>query len=422
MCFCIILEKRQVNVMVYYEMKKVFSKVTNKLALGVMAVIIGIVVSLAVTSVTWVDAQGKSHTGFFAIGELRQAQRAWAGPLSTDQIARILEENARINASPEGQSADLTDKEIAYSKTQGFLQIRNLINYSYGGFRDYDYYTADALDPKDAGRFYGNRLVQLKTWLEGEARDIFNDDEKAYLISQYEAMDTPLVYDYTKGWEMLLEYSPVIMMLMVLIIGYMVSGIFSGEFQLRADAVYFSAYHGRRRAVTAKLKAGFLMVTAVFWSVELLYTALILGIFGAGGADIHIQAVGKCWKCFYNITFLQEYVLTMLGGYVGCLFMAFAAMLISAWTKSAVLAVIVPFALIFAPSLIPFGGSGAGSRFLGLLPDQLLQMNMSISYFNLYDVGHKVLTPVGLLFPLYLSLTLLLQPVIYHLYRKWQAG
>lgn len=410
------------TVMVYYEMKKVFSKITNKLALGLMAVIIGIVVSLAVTSVTWVDAQGKSHTGFYAIGELRKAQKAWAGPLTEDQIARVLEENARINASPEGQSRDLTDKEIAYSKKQGFLQIRNLINYSYGGFRDYDYYTADALDPKEAGRFYENRLNQLKTWLDGEARDVFNDAEKAYLISKYEAMETPLVYDYTKGWEMLLEYSPAIMMLMVLIVGYMVSGIFSGEFQLKADAVYFSTYHGRHRAVTAKLKAGFLMVTTIFWSVELLYSALMLGIFGAGGADIHIQAVGKSWKCFYNITFFQEYVLAALGGYVGCLFMAFAAMLISAWTKSAVLAVIVPFALIFAPSLMSFLEASAMSRILGLFPDQLLQMNMSISYFNLYDVGHKVLTPVWLLFPLYLSLTLLLQPVIYHIYRKWQAG
>ena len=70
---------------------------------------------------------------------------------------------------------------------------------------------------------------------------------------------------------------------------------------------------------------------------------------------------------------MEKYLLTAAGGYIGCLFISALSMLVSAKTRSTVVAVLVPFILIFIPSFLANINSPAVARLLGLLPDQLLQ-------------------------------------------------
>jgi hypothetical protein len=253
--------------------------------------------------------------------------------------------------------------------------------------------------------------------LEGEAKYYYSSSEKKYFISQYEKMKEPLDYEYMEGWKYLLEYSPTILMIMTIIIGVLVAPIFSCEKQLDADSIFYAAYHGRGKAVLTKVKAGFLITTIIYWSAMLIYTCSILSVFGVSGAGCKIQ-VAESWKSFYNITNLQEYIIVLIGGYVGCVFMATLTMFVSARFNSTVLAAIVPFILIFAPSFLSFINSRLLSKILGLFPDQLLQMNKVINLFNVYDIGGKVVGAAMILFIIYILLTLLLQPVIFQIYRK----
>ncbi|MCI8598684.1 MAG: hypothetical protein HFJ10_09630 [Lachnospiraceae bacterium] len=79
------------------------------------------------------------------------------------------------------------------------------------------------------------------------------DAEKEYLIRQYKALKTPFFYDYTCGWQQLFDYSPTIIMLIMLVLGYLVAGIFSNEFSLKSDAILFTSLYGRDRAILAKI-------------------------------------------------------------------------------------------------------------------------------------------------------------------------
>ena len=72
-------------------------------------------------------------------------------------------------------------------------------------------------------------------------------------------------------------------MILTLVLGFLCAGIFSGEFQLKANAVFYSSYYGRNKAVWAKVKAGAIIITAIYWAVMLLYTMLVLGILGVDG-------------------------------------------------------------------------------------------------------------------------------------------
>ena len=76
-------------------------------------------------------------------------------------------------------------------------------------------------------------------------------------------MKTPLYYDYQAGWKNLFQYSPSIIMILTLVLGFLCAGIFSGEFQLKANAVFYSSYYGRNKAVWAKVKAGAIIITAI---------------------------------------------------------------------------------------------------------------------------------------------------------------
>lgn len=97
-------------------------------------------------------------------------------------------------------------------------------------------------------------------------------------------------------------------------------------------------------------------------------------------------------------------------------------MLVSAKTRSTVVAVLVPFILIFIPSFLANINSPAVARLLGLLPDQLLQTGTALGMFNLYSLGDKVTGAVPMLLGLYTVLAVVIQPVIYREYAGKEAG
>lgn len=404
--------------MLKYEIRKVFSRTGNKIALLLIALSLGVSCYFAVHGASWTNAEGESEYGIFAARNIREEKNAWSGLLTEEKIAAVIEENARIIATKEYQSESVKDRNIAYGWGQGFADIRTLIICSFCAFRDYDYYKIDALTAADAEEFYSNRILHLKEWLDTEAEEMYTEEEKEFLIERYEALETPLYYTYAGGWENLFEFAPTILMLMVLILGFLVAGIFSVEFSQKADAVFFSSYHGRQKAIRAKVTAGFLIVTCVYWTVWGSYTGIVLGILGADGGLCMIQTGLSGWKSFYNMTYLQLYVLVSVGGYVGTLFLLFLTMFVSAWTKSSAVAVVIPFALIFLPGFLANSTVSAVSKVLGVMPDQLLQMNMSVKYFNLYHVGGRIVGAAEILLVVYGALTAVLVPMVYQVYKK----
>ncbi len=406
--------------MLRYELKKVFGRAGGRIALAILAALLVGASILAVRSVPWVNEAGVEERGFAAIRRLRAAQREWAGPLDEAKLRAVIAENARIAATPEAQSEDWRVSNIAYGWRQGFEPIRELLNCAFAeGFRSFDACRADRLTPDDAPDFYPNRVRLLKDWLAEEGAELFSQPEKDFLIARYEALEAPMEYDYALGWTRLFRYLPTIQMIALLVLGYLVAGIFAGEFQQRADAVLFSSKLGRSRAVRAKVGAGIAIVTLVYWALVGLFTAIVLLCFGADGARCPVQASFEGWKCFYGITNLQKYGLIALGGYLGGLVILLAAMWVSAKARSTALAAMVPFALLFAPSLLLNLSSASVDKVVGLMPYALLDMDTTLSAFNyLYRLAGRVVPSAPLLFALYGALALALPPLLYRTYRR----
>ena len=209
------------------------------------------------------------------------------------------------------------------------------------------------------------------------------------------------------------------MLLGTLILGYLVSGIFSNEFRWKTDAVFYTTHHGRGRAVSAKIKAGIVLVSVLYWGGVLICTLFTLCFCGFDGRNCAIQF--DFYRSFYNLTYWETYLFYVISCYIGTLFMMFLCMWVSAKTKSAVFATTVPFILIFVPNF--FANStlaDALSGILALLPDKMLDLFAHLKYFDVYDLGFAVVGSWPLLFVIYAALAVVLVPVMYREFRTKQ--
>ena len=402
--------------MLFFEIKKVFSKFKNKIAMVLLLIILIVTSILTMNRVEYVDTDGGRSSGAAAARKLRAEQNQWTGYLTEDVFTDVILENKQINSSPEAFSEDIMEQDKIYARKQGISDISNLMNYAFSEWRDYNYYIIDNLSAKEAKQVYQKRISSSKGYLvSGE--ETFPDAQKKFLIERYENLKTPFYYEYFGGWSALLQNISTFLLMLALVIGFLVSGIFSDEFQIKADSIFFSSKLGRSKAVVSKVSAGFLIATVSYAVFVFFYTAIVLLMLGADGANCPIQL--DLWRSAYNITFLQAYLLIVAGGYVGTLFAAILAMIVSAASRSTTTAVIVPFLILCA---FPFL-----SRIITLpgvcsfFPDQLLEVYITVKEFNLVELGGKVMSVATVIIPAYLALCLVLLPALYQVYRKSQV-
>ena len=416
--------------MVWFEIKKVLGRPSGKIALFLFVCVI--ILSFWTTvfgdeygDIVWVNEQGDAEYGFAAHQKLRKAQNEWAGELDEEHLESIIRELNRIAATPEYNSDEYNQRDIAFHWRMGIDPVRGMLYRTFSpGLQNFDYYLADTLSPSVAGKFYSQRVELLRSYLyeeDNEEATRLSDREKEYLISQYEKLEGPIYYDYHRGWYQTLSNLTFIMLLGTLVMGYLVSGIFSNEFKWKSDAVFFTTYHGRSRAVSAKIKAGVVLVSTLYWGGVLICTLFTLGFCGFDGGNCAIQF--DCYRSFYNLTYLQAYLLYVVSCYIGILFMMFLCMWVSAKSRSAVFATTIPFILIFVPNF--FANStlaDALSGVLALLPDKMFDLFAHLKYFDVYDLGFAVVGSWPLLFVIYAALAAVLVPVMYREFRTKQIG
>ena len=381
--------------MLRYEIKKVFSKSKNRIAVIVLFVILVITSILTINKVEFVDENGNSSVGISASRDLREAKNQWAGYLTTDTLSKALEENKTINSSKEALSDDITEQNKAYAKKQGIAGIM------------------DHISDDEVGTIYERRISTLKNWLESGG-ETFSQAEKDFMIQKYEELKTPFYYEYIDGWSALLQNISTFILMLALVIGFLVSGIFSDEFQSKADSIFFSARFGRSKGISAKVGAGFCITTGFYLMFVFLYTFIVLFVLGADGANCPIQL--DLWRSVYNITFLQAYLFIVVGGYIGTVFASTLAMIVSALTRSTPTAIIVPFIVLcafpFLSRIITLPG------LCSFFPDQLLEVYLDIKEAGLITLGNKVTTIATVIVPVYAVTCLVFQPILYRVYKK----
>lgn len=253
--------------MICFEIKKIFSKTISRISLIVLLFSLVISCYFAITNITYIDNRGVSHTGIAAARNLREEKQRWEGVLDKAALQAVIDEYRKVNEEYPIRQGDYTANLLHDSKVQGFSEIKDMINMGFCEFRDFNYYRIDSVSKDEVGKLYENREKSLEKWLSSEeTEDLFNKKEKAFLLERYHQMKTPLYYEDYDGWKSALHYAQTIVMLVMLVSAFLVSGIFPNEFSWKADSIFFSTKYGRDRGTRAKLIAGLIVVTAIYWS------------------------------------------------------------------------------------------------------------------------------------------------------------
>lgn len=400
--------------MVRFELKKVFSKFKNKMAVVILCILMIVVSLLTMNRVYYTDGNGNHISGVQAAKSLRKEKNQWKGYVTDKVLKKVIKEREEIYQLNEALPEDnIEEQNKAYAKSQGMSSIVELINMAFSPWRDYNDFAIDHISPDEATTVYERRISNLKEYLES-GEEYFPARQKEFLIRQYETLETPFYYEYFEGWSALLQNISTFLLMLALIIGFLVSGIFSDEFVTKADSIYFSTKAGRNKAIVAKIKTGFLIVTGFYVIFVILYTLIVLCALGMDGAGCPIQ--WDMWRSVYHVTFFEGYLLIVAGGYVGTLFAAILAMIVSAWVHSTAAAVIMPFMILcafpFLSRIITLPGM------CSFFPDQLLEIYNSLKESALVEVGGKVMDTAGVILPVYFLASVGLFPVLYLIYKR----
>lgn len=274
--------------------------------------------------------------------------------------------------------------------------------------------------------FYANRIENRKAWLYEDESSWgyynYSEAEKQFILSKFEALQTPLETGYHEGWVQAIEQLPTLLKYGIILLSFVLAGVFSDEFAWKTDTVYYNTLHGRTRATAVKVGLGFLMITVAYWLCVSIYSSIVLGNLGTEGGNCSIQVHSNYWNIREQMTFRQFYLLAIGAGYLGYLFIGFLVLWISAKTKSPVLAVLIPSLLLLLPGFLHEFYSPTMRRVIGILPDKLLDIGEAIQYLYLYTVKNHVMTAVPIVLTVYPCITVLLVFLCYREYRHKQIA
>lgn len=396
-----------------YEIKKLIMNKSAIVSFIFLAIwLIGSIV-FVINSTTWADEKSTQLiNGFDAIKSARQSKSQWNDLLTEDIIAKVINLNSSINNNKEYQNIDGGLSNSGYVQTQPYSDIRSIINNSYCDFSTYDYYMIDSLVADDSSVFYSNRINSIKSWLEdNQEASRLSEREKEFIIESAMSLKTPFYYSYMDGWNNVLNYITMILMVVILVVCIILAPIFSGEYQTGSDSIILSSKYGRSKVIKAKILSAYIITTVIYLICTILFCGIILFIYGIDGYNCPIQINDYNWKSFYHLTNIEAMAVILVIGYVGCLLMTSITIFISSILKTSFAAIIVSFLAIILPQMINTSNFPVYiQKIFTLLPHQTTLGLVQLSYYDLFIIGNNVVTPIQLKPFLYLIVAGILLP------------
>lgn len=374
-----------------FEIKKLFRNKKNKIMILCLIIYLLAMVINNISNVAYVNANGETIEGINAVIKLRAEKEKWNGELTIDTVKKVINNNKEINNNPNYLSNNGELSDAGYYYLQGSQDLRKMINRSFGGMQNYDYYLINTLGESQADKFYENRVNAIEEWLSrSDVKDHYSKDEKNYIIKQFNSMESPIYYSYMDGWKKIIAFLPTLLYAVTIISCIIVANIFTVEYEKKAAPVFFSTFKGRDKAISSKILAALVVVSALYFISVFFILLLFLGVFGTEGANCVIQANPDYWFSMYNITNIQAVAIILVMGFIGCLFMVSITLYMASLTRSSNIAVIFSFLLIMGTGV--FGqlfDSSSISKIMNFFPDKLFMGNTLLNQYNILKIANN---------------------------------
>ncbi|MDR0813158.1 MAG: ABC transporter permease subunit [Oscillospiraceae bacterium] len=174
---------------------------------------------------------------------------------------------------------------------------------------------------------------------KGEALAADAENRYNYLAEEYTAY-----FNYDWGYEKLRNMMTTYPLTIGLVILIALAPLFSNEYSRKTDALILTAKHGKKRLITAKIKAGLLLGVGIWAVITLVNIILVFALYGTAGSEAYWQNWIVDWAPFpWNQGTIT--VISVITGLVGAVFLSIAVMFISSLSKT-------PFAAIIAGAIV----------------------------------------------------------------------
>lgn len=230
--------------------------------------------------------------------------------------ALILEASAAYREIPDNVYPYTGSKEyLQYARP--YSSVYNLINSAYANRgNDFDITDFQSISLADATAYYEIRETQYRANLENN--DMYSQANVEKVMALDAEVTKPFTMQYVDGYLRFFAFSTTNAFIVMFLIGFVLSPLFSEEYQRGMDSLILTSKNGKRTQVLAKL------VTAVSFSIAIAFIFLFIGyflcmiVYGAEGANAQIQL--HIPRITYNFTMLEVvgllFVTTIFGSFL----------------------------------------------------------------------------------------------------------
>ena len=383
-----------IKMMFKYELKKIFSKRVNQVLLAAVLVVTIIYSGMAIGSMRYVDEEGQNHTGIESGRLLAENINQWKGELTAEKISEVINDYKTISAK---YPDEIPNTE--YGKTvQSYYDIYSFVIGIMTPDSEWNESVVYQLSDEQLQNIYTIYQDNMKKIVEEYGT---TPEKRSYLESVYKKIEIPFMFEAKDSWTTMTMYAQTYVLLMAVIIGFLVAGIFSGEFRPGTEDVFFATKYGRTKAIKNKIFAGILVSTVTYWIGVGVLSLISFAVMGTSGFFTPYQIDDP--YSIYVMTYGEYYLLILVGGYIVTMFCAALTMLVTVKMHTPNLAICIPFFLLcmmpFIARVLP-----AFDAFFNLLPTVLTNIFNAVRTPILFQIGSFVFRQISLLMFLYILL------------------
>lgn len=199
-------------------------------------------------------------------------------------------------------------------------------------------------------------------------------------------------FGYSLGWQTLLNDLPYIQIYSMIISLIIAALIFFVEKKCNMNMILRTLATKESKINFIKAITVLIMNSAIYFSIVLIYSALIWSVFGLDGWNMKIQTSYLFWLSPFNINYFQAYMVNVLIGYLAVLVVTFFTSLLVKINEKKNIGELLSILFIFIPFMFN------NYSFFCFFPSNVIQLSRNILNFSwINGINSIYLEFIGLL-------------------------
>lgn len=386
--------------MICFELKKIFEKKMNVIAMVVGFVIMGICVVSFINDVSKFDPERNAYVegveGVFVSQRINESRTDY---LTEDYFKTILRElkNSGMKAGSDAGYINV----VRHQNDIFGLIAKNQTEYGV----DFSWEDIDKITDIDNYSFYDRRIERLESFLNKDFTfGNYSEAEKDYWMTKAEQVSTPFKYGDKTVSDMVYSLIGVGFYLM-LVVAICIAPIFASEYESGAAALLLTTKKGKTKLIAAKVLAA-LIFTIGYLAIGIgAPVAVVLGMFGTIGFDLPLQLWNPA--CLYDISIgeacLIEFGLLLLVTLTVTLF----TLCVSARIRGSIATLVVNTVILIVPMFLGFSKYiKLYNQIIYLLPLRAVMVKDVLSTMNGYQFGNVIFSYIQMIIIVYVIIAL----------------